>query len=119
MIADEVPETIVKKVAWGSVRSNMLATYAHLSDADVDRVLLAKAGIKTPEKKAEVGVRARQCTNCGKINASTDKFCSICGTPLTSAARSKLEGHQKWMDDNPEAMVAYYQAKADEKKKSS
>jgi len=57
----------------------MLATYAHLSDADIDRVLLAKAGIKTPEKKVEVGVRPRQCPGCGKINTATDLYCSICG----------------------------------------
>lgn len=88
MIADEVPETIVKKIGWGSVRSNMLATYAHLSDGDVDRILLAKAGIKTPEKRAEVGVRPRQCAGCGKINASTDRYCSVCGKSLTKEAEA-------------------------------
>ena len=102
MIADEVPETIVKKIAWGSVRSNMLATYAHLSDADVDRVLLAKAGIKTPEKKAEVGVRARQCGHCGKINGSTDKHCANCGTPITKSGLKNKEDIIRLIDENPE-----------------
>jgi len=102
MVADEVPETIVKKIGWGSVRSNMLGTYAHLSDGDVDRVMLAKAGIKTPEKKAEVGVRARQCTHCGKINASTDKFCSICGTPLTKKQLENRDDVIRLIDENPE-----------------
>ena len=86
MLADEVPETIVKKIAWGSVRSHQLGTYTHLTDADVDRVLLAKAGIRTPEKKAEVGVRPRQCRGCGKINAATARYCSVCGRGLTVKA---------------------------------
>jgi integrase/recombinase XerD len=91
MIADEVPETMVKKMFWGSTRSNMLSTYAHLGDGDIDRVLLAKAGIKTPEKKAEVGVRPRQCKGCGKINAATDRYCSICGRSLTAEAESGID----------------------------
>ena len=111
MVADEVPETIVKKVAWGSVRSNMLATYTHLSDNDVDRVLLAKAGIKTPEKKAEVGVRPRQCPECGKINASTDRFCSVCGRGLTPAARLDKDRAFQWLDEHPDVLIAYAQEK--------
>jgi integrase/recombinase XerD len=90
MIVDEVPETMVKKMFWGSTRSNMLSTYAHLGDGDIDRVLLAKAGIITPEKKTEVGVRPKQCKECGKINASTDRYCSICGRSLTAEAESEI-----------------------------
>jgi len=86
MLADEVPETIVKKIAWGSVQSHQLGTYAHLVDADTDRIMLAKAGIKTPEKKQEVGVRPRQCSECGRVNPATARYCLLCGHALTKKA---------------------------------
>jgi len=86
MLADEVPETIVKKIAWGSVRSHQLGTYEHMVDDDTDRIMLAKAGIKTPEKKSEVGVRPRQCSECGKVNPATARFCLLCGHALTKKA---------------------------------
>ncbi len=88
MLADQVPETIVKKIAWGSVRSHQLATYEHLNSADTDRILLDIAGIKTPEKKSEVGLRPRQCPECGKVNPSTDRYCRHCGHALTKKAVS-------------------------------
>ncbi len=83
MIADEIPESIVKTQGWGSVNSRMLGTYTHLSNADVDRVLLTRAGITSPETKKDDSLKPRQCSHCGKVHPPTRKFCDECGTPLT------------------------------------
>jgi integrase/recombinase XerD len=91
LIADEVPESIVKKQGWGSVNSRMLATYTHLSDADVDRVMLSRAGITTVETKKDESLKPRQCSHCGTVNTPTAKFCDECGTPLTKEAEKKRD----------------------------
>ena len=86
MIADEIPESIVKTQGWGSVNSRMLGTYTHLSNADVDRVLLTRAGITTADTKKDESLKPRQCSHCGKVHTPTRKFCDECGTPLTKEA---------------------------------
>ena len=91
MIADGIPDSIVKKQAWGDLRSNQLATYAHLTDADVDRVLLTRAGIITNDEKKDESLKARQCSHCGKLHTPTTKFCDECGTPLTKEVEQQVK----------------------------
>jgi len=77
--------------AWGNINSRMLGTYAHLSNADMDRVLLSRAGITTKEPKKDDALKPRQCSHCGEINSPTFSFCSQCGRPLTDSARHDVE----------------------------
>lgn len=86
MLNDEIPESVIKMQAWGSLKSNMLATYGHMTNKDIDRILLTKAGIVTNGTDKEDGMRPRQCTYCGKVHGPTTKFCDECGTPLTKEA---------------------------------
>lgn len=95
MIRDEIPDSIVKKQAWGSLSSNMLATYAHLIDTDVDRVLLTRAGIITDAEKKDDSLKPRQCPICGKIHTPTSRFCDECGTSLTEEARQTVDSASK------------------------
>lgn len=88
MIADEIPDSVVKLQAWGSLRSNMLSTYAHLQNHDVDRILLGRAGVITEsETVKDESLKPRQCSFCGKIHTPTTRFCDECGKPLTDEAR--------------------------------
>lgn len=112
MLADEVPETIVKKIAWGSVRSHQLATYEHLTNQDTDRIMLAKAGIKTPEKKSEVGIRPRQCSHCGKVNTATARYCVLCGAALTKKAIGSEEEALSTVRSQPEIVDQQQQIEA-------
>jgi len=90
MIQDGVPESAVKMMCWGSLSSNMLANYAHLSHADVDRVFLTRAGLLNDEAPHENGIRPRQCGRCGEICAPTAGYCSVCGLALTQEAAGDL-----------------------------
>src|SRR5208283_3152601 len=107
MIADEIPESVVKMTAWGSLKSDMLATYAHLSNADVDRILLQRAGLKMEAKEAHDGIKPLQCTHCGGINRHTAKFCETCGLPLTEEARASLQTATEKVEDDPRFMKAF------------
>jgi len=107
LIADEVPESVVKMLAWGSLKSNMLATYAHLSNADVDRILLQRAGLKMEAKEAYDGIKPLQCTHCGGINRPTAKFCETCGLPLTEEARASLQTATVKVEGDPRFKMAF------------
>lgn len=91
LMADEVSSQIVSMQAWGTPNSRMLSTYTHLSNADIDRVLLSRAGIQTEETKKDESLKPRQCSYCGKMNTPTDKFCAECGTPLTNEAKEIIQ----------------------------
>ncbi len=109
MIADETPDSVVKMQAWGSLRSNMLATYAHLSNADIDRVLLTKAGVKAVEDLEPAGCRPVQCPHCGRVHPPTERYCGTCGTTLNKEAKLTQEGlielFRGLAKDHPEELV--------------
>jgi len=65
----------------------MMGTYTHLSNADIDRVMLTRAGITTIETKKDESLKPLQCSHCGKVHEPTAKFCIECGTPLTKEAK--------------------------------
>jgi site-specific recombinase XerD len=108
MMKDGITESVIKLQGWGSLRTNMLSTYTHLTNADMDKVLLTHAGIVTePEKDKEVSLKPRQCSHCGKVNLVTAKFCDECGTGLTPETKKQVltieqkvaEMYQKFQED--------------------
>jgi len=86
MVADEIPESIIKLQVWGDVDTRMLSTYLHLKNPNIDRIMLSHAGIETAEKVDPVSPKAPQCSHCGNINPLTARFCITCGLPLTEKA---------------------------------
>lgn len=98
MMNDEIPESVIKMQAWGSLKSNMLATYAHMTNKDIDRILLTKAGIITNGTEKEDQLRPRQCSNCGKVFGPTTKFCDECGTALSEEAKATKEAVSTSLD---------------------
>lgn len=87
MSRDQIPDNIIKLQAWGSQRSNMLGTYSHLVNSDMDSVLLTRAGIITEdEKNKDESLKPRQCPHCGKVHTPTTRFCDECGAGLTKEA---------------------------------
>lgn len=107
-IADGIPDSIVKRQAWGHLKTNQLSTYAHLTDDDVDRVILSRAGIVTAPKE-ESGVRPLQCKFCGEINQRTARFCTECGRSLSEGAAATqdeiLKSLQELAKRDPEKLV--------------
>lgn len=86
MVSDEVPDSIIKLQAWGDISSRMLATYAHISQKDMDRILLSRAGIVVEDVATDASLKARQCQICGTANTPTDRFCRQCGNALSADA---------------------------------
>jgi serine/threonine-protein kinase len=55
-------------------------------DADELAAELSRALVATEERTGGTTQVALRCATCGTLNASTQKFCGECGTPITAAA---------------------------------
>ncbi len=71
-------ESVIKLQSWGNLKSPMLATYAHVSDAAIDRAMLEHAGIRQHEGKQEMP-KPIQCPQCDTVNAPGSPACYVCG----------------------------------------
>ena len=71
-------ESVIKLQSWGNLKSPMLATYAHVSDAAIDRAMLEHAGIRQHEGKQEEP-KPIQCPQCDAVNAPGSPACYVCG----------------------------------------
>jgi len=87
----KIPESIIKKMMWGSLTSDMLATYGHLVSTSTDDALLESAGIKRMEKIEDNALAPRQCPTCHLINGPTSRFCTQCGASLTEEAQEQVQ----------------------------
>lgn len=79
-------ESVIKKMMWGNLTTNMFSTYAHLTDIDIDNEIAKHEGIITENKKEPSALEARQCPRCYTINSPTMYFCGSCGYELTKEA---------------------------------
>jgi integrase/recombinase XerD len=89
MLSDEIPESVIKLQHWGSLSTNMLATYAHLSTTQTDRVLLRHAGLEENAPAGDTSMRPVKCLHCGTLNEPTHEYCRKCGEPLTEEAKTR------------------------------
>lgn len=83
-------ESVIKLQSWGNLKSPMLATYAHVSDAAIDRAMLEHAGIRQHEGKQEEP-KPIQCPQCDAVNAPKSPACYVCGCRLTPGAKYTVE----------------------------
>lgn len=89
LIKENVSESVIKLMMWGSLTTNMFQTYAHLTGKDIDNEILRTYGITENEDGkglAEIRMEPRQCPHCRHINGPVAEFCNICGRSLTDNA---------------------------------
>lgn len=91
LLAQGMPESVIKLQHWGSLKSNMLASYGHLSGEQQDNLMLEASGVKTKEKKKKDMLLPRQCPRCDTVNGPTTNFCPACGLHLTEEALKEKE----------------------------
>lgn len=76
-------ETIAKRAFWGNLSTNMIKTYAHLTDKDVEDSFLEMAGVERPdEAETQKKLEPVQCPICHTVNPPGSNFCSVCGQAL-------------------------------------
>lgn len=89
LVTEGFPESALKLMCWGSLRSNQLSNYAHLQDERVvDQAIQNHYGMKNPSKEQKKNyISSLQCGVCQSINKLGSQYCATCGTPLTGKAR--------------------------------
>lgn len=87
LMEKKIPESIIKKMMWGSLTTDMLSRYGHLVSTTTDDALLEAAGIKRADKQEDNALDPRQCPMCHLINGPTSRFCSQCGASLTDEGK--------------------------------
>ena len=89
LIKENVSESVIKLMMWGSLTTNMFQTYAHLTGKDIDNEILRTYGITENEDgkgTSEIRMEPRQCPHCRHINGPVAEFCNACGRSLTDVA---------------------------------
>ncbi len=94
----KVSESIGAKYMGWIPGSNMVRTYVHLANEDVDEAILQMHGIKTNENRKDLEVR--QCPRCTQINPGS-RYCTRCGLPLNEEAAQEV---QEWENRKTEAL---------------
>ena len=85
-------ESTIKLLAWGTLETTMMSTYAHLTLDDVTASLEELSGIKRPEKTRESRkMKPLQCPHCAHINSPGMVFCGSCGSALDEAGLTQTE----------------------------
>jgi integrase len=105
MLADGVPSSVVGLQFWGSLDSQMLRTYGHLSDVQTDTILLAHSGLKTAEKK-EPEMKPILCPKCSSENPAGLTFCGRCGSVLDPEKYQESLESDVGMNDRVKQMEA-------------
>lgn len=82
-------ESVIKKMMWGNLNTDMFSVYAHLTDNDIDNEIMRQEGIIDEEEQKASPLEARQCPECYTVNAPTARVCSVCLRPLTEEAKAE------------------------------
>jgi len=87
-----IPEQTIKMMAWGTVTTDMLGIYAHLTPTDAEIEMNRWMGGKVEHRSNQLA----ECNRCGVMNPEINMFCGSCGEPLSDEARStfrmRIEG---------------------------
>lgn len=84
-------EAKLKLFAWGNLGTDMMMTYNHLTDTDMEETFAELNGIETEKKKQKKQLKPIQCPKCGTINPPGQKYCECCMKPLTDEAVGEME----------------------------
>jgi site-specific recombinase XerD len=110
LIKENVSESVIKLMMWGSLTTNMFQTYAHLTGKDIDNEILRTYGITESEggeAMNEIRMEPRQCPHCKLINGPVAEFCNSCGRSLTEVAAESEDDIYDSIIRNPSSLKRF------------
>lgn len=99
---ESMSESTIKLMIWGNVTTDMIMTYVHLCNADIDRSVAEMAGIGIPGSDAQSSaMEPRQYQRCWTENPPTLRFCGECGLELTAEATQDKRTAEEQIEADP------------------
>ena len=90
MIQQNYQESVIKKMLWGNLGTQMFRTYVVLSEADIDAEILGQAGIETP------GGGSRTRSRRSRARTATPSARRPRGSARPAARRSRPRPARSW-----------------------
>ena len=93
----------------------MAQVYVHLSSRDIENKILAVDGVKMQEEPAPDPMAPVICARCKKANPPDARYCVACSMTLTDEAVFEQEKLKRFVAENPEAMIKFFQEQQEKK----
>jgi integrase/recombinase XerD len=107
MIGEGVSESVIKLIMWGSVNSNMLRTYAHLTGTEIEKEMRRVYGIEETNEDNKSVLEPRICPNCHMIMPPVADYCSVCGENLANDAPANQDEIQAFVLKHGQELIEY------------
>jgi len=92
---------------WGSLNTDMLMTYAHLTGGDVDAEISRLYGLDTKKDETTARLEPRICPSCNLINPPGEDYCRGCMEALSAKAFADEESIRRFMIKHSKAFRQY------------
>lgn len=101
LLQEGMKESTLKMMMWGSVSSDMLKTYAHLTGLDIDTEISRLYGMDAGQGTARYEkLEPIVCSSCNLVNPPGEDYCRNCMEPLTPKAIAEEESVQRFVLKN-------------------
>jgi site-specific recombinase XerD len=108
LLQEGVPESTVKLMMWGTLSTDMISTYGHLTGRDIDTEIGKFYGLETGTKEEERNrLEPIVCPSCAQIMPPGDDYCRNCMEPLTPDAIAEEAAIQKFVLKNSSTLRRY------------
>lgn len=88
LAAANVPDAVIRDIAWGNQNTQMMSHYLLLSDKTKEDLILSAAGIEIADDTTKDNA-VLLCPKCNAPNGSMDRYCRFCGESLSVDAKDK------------------------------
>ena len=95
-----IPEQTIKMLAWGTVTTDMLKVYAHLTPQDSVNDMNKWMGIEPNQKIQPLAdiVTPAKCPRCGGISSKLNPYCPLCGSAMVDKVADAFNFMQKQLE---------------------
>ncbi len=111
MVGEGVSESVIKLIMWGSVNSNMLRTYEHLTGTEIDkemrRVYSLEDADDADDAESKSVLEPKICQNCHMIMPPVADYCGVCGESLSTEAPANEDEIQSFVLRHGQELIEY------------
>jgi integrase/RNA polymerase subunit RPABC4/transcription elongation factor Spt4 len=99
-----VREQTIKMMGWGTITTDMLQVYAHLTPQDSVNDMNKFMGIEPIQKTQPLAdiVTPAQCPHCGIITSKLNPFCPMCGSAMSDKVTDEFNRFKSLIDQDEE-----------------